>query len=46
MKALLIGDIVGRPGRVIVERELRRLRAPAVTFNGLYSVRYTVDGRG
>ena len=26
MKILLIGDIVGRPGRVIVERELVRLR--------------------
>ncbi len=26
MKILLIGDIVGRPGRVIVEREVRRLR--------------------
>ncbi|MBI3020640.1 MAG: YmdB family metallophosphoesterase, partial [Candidatus Omnitrophica bacterium] len=26
MKILLIGDIVGRPGRVIVERELLRLR--------------------
>ena len=26
MKILVIGDIVGRPGRVIIEREVRRLR--------------------
>ena len=26
MKLLLIGDVVGRPGRVAVEREVMRLR--------------------